>query len=41
VIVGDDELAAGTATVRDLESGEQTSVPRDALSDHLRKALDR
>jgi histidyl-tRNA synthetase len=38
-IVGDDERAAGAVTVRDLETGEQTSVPDDAVVDHLRKAL--
>jgi histidyl-tRNA synthetase len=39
LIVGDDELAAGTVTVRDLEAGEQTAVPVDHLVDHVRKAL--
>jgi len=27
VLVGEDELAAGVATVRDLQSGEQRKVP--------------
>ncbi|MET0726666.1 MAG: histidine--tRNA ligase [Acidimicrobiales bacterium] len=31
VIIGEDERAAGTATVRDLAAGEQTSVPVDGL----------
>lgn len=35
VIIGDDELANGTATVRDLDSGEQTSVALSALVDAL------
>jgi len=36
VIIGDDELAAGEMTVRDLEVGEQTRIPHDELVDHLR-----
>lgn len=32
VIIGDDELAAAAATVRDLDSGEQRSVPLDQLA---------
>ena len=39
LIVGDDELAAGTVTVRDLEAGEQAAVPVDHVVDHVRKAL--
>lgn len=35
VLVGDDELARGEATVRDLESGEQTAVPLDGLRQAL------
>lgn len=35
VIIGDDELAAGNATVRDLDSGEQTSVALVSLVDAL------
>ena len=31
VIVGDDELAAGTVTIRDLAAGEQQAVPRSEL----------
>lgn len=38
VIVGDDELATGRFTVRDLQRGEQTTVPRDDLVEHLRRA---
>jgi histidyl-tRNA synthetase len=38
VIFGTDELAAGTLTLRDFDSGEQTAVPRDALAGRL-KAL--
>ena len=32
VLLGDDELARGAATVRDLDSGEQSEVPLDALA---------
>jgi histidyl-tRNA synthetase len=40
VIVGEDEAAAGEATVRDLRSGgDQDRVPVDDLVDHLRKRL--
>jgi histidyl-tRNA synthetase len=39
VIIGDDELAQGSATLRDLDSGEQTLVPLDALDDRLRSIV--
>jgi histidyl-tRNA synthetase len=39
VIFGEDELAAGEAAVRDLQTGEQAPVPLDLLIDHLRKAI--
>ena len=35
VLLGDDELARGAATVRDLDSGEQSEVPLDALAGRL------
>jgi len=35
VIIGDDEFSAGTATVRDMGSGEQQQVPIDGLVDLL------
>jgi len=35
VIIGDDELARNSATLRDLDSGEQTLVPLEALDDRL------
>ena len=35
VLVGDDELAAGAATVRDLDSGEQSRAPLDSLAEAL------
>ncbi|MEX1306270.1 MAG: histidine--tRNA ligase [Rhodovibrionaceae bacterium] len=37
VILGEDELAEGVASVRDLDSGEQDRVPLDALKDRLAK----
>jgi histidyl-tRNA synthetase len=36
VILGDDELAKGVATVRDLDSGVQESVPIDAVVERVR-----
>jgi histidyl-tRNA synthetase len=36
VIFGMDELAAGTLTLRDFDSGEQCTVPRDDLTARLR-----
>ena len=36
VLLGDDELARGAATVRDLDSGEQSEVALDALAARLR-----
>ncbi len=36
VIIGEDELAREVATVRDLETGEQTEVPLDQIVPHLR-----
>lgn len=39
-IVGDDEAAEGTVTVRDLARGEQQAVPRDQLVAHVRKLLE-
>lgn len=35
VILGGDELARGTATVRDMDSGEQAEVPLTTLEEHL------
>jgi histidyl-tRNA synthetase len=40
VIVGEDEKAAGTATIRDLTAGEQTTVNLEIAVDHIRKVLD-
>ena len=36
VIVGESELAAGTATVKDLQSGEQSTVPLDGIEESVR-----
>jgi histidyl-tRNA synthetase len=35
VLLGEDELARDAATVRDLDTGDQTEVALDALADHL------
>jgi len=35
ILLGDEELAQGAATVRNLDSGEQELVPLDALSARL------
>ena len=40
VIVGEDEKAAGTATIRDLTAGEQITVDLESAVDHVRKVLD-
>jgi histidyl-tRNA synthetase len=39
VIIGEDEVASGTVVIKDLESGEQQSVPLDLCSQTLLKAL--
>ena len=39
VVVGADEAAAGTVTLRDLRAGEQRSVPAADLVSHVREAL--
>ncbi len=38
VILGDDELQRGTATLRDLDSGEQEAIPLPQLQDRLAPA---
>jgi histidyl-tRNA synthetase len=40
VILGEQEVADGTATVRDLAHGEQEAVPRDAVAAHIRKVIE-
>jgi histidyl-tRNA synthetase len=40
VIIGEDERAAGHVTLRDLSTSEQSTVPSDAVADHIRKVLD-
>jgi histidyl-tRNA synthetase len=40
VIIGDRELAEGTATIRDLARSEQEVVPRDTLVDRLHKLIE-
>jgi len=40
VIVGEQEVADGTATVRDLAAGEQEVVPRDKVVERIRRVLE-
>jgi histidyl-tRNA synthetase len=35
ILLGEDELKNDAATVRDLDSGEQVTVPLGSLEDHL------
>jgi histidyl-tRNA synthetase len=35
ILIGEDELEKGAATVRDLDTGEQAEVPLAALKDRL------
>lgn len=35
VIIGDDEIAQGVATVRDMKTGEQETIPLDRIGDRL------
>jgi histidyl-tRNA synthetase len=36
-VVGDDERVRGDVTVKDMRTGQQQSVPRDALVAHVRR----
>jgi len=36
VMIGDEEIGAGEVTVKDLQTAEQSRVPRERLVDHLR-----
>lgn len=36
VLIGDEEIGAGEVTVKDLQTAEQSRVPRERLVDHLR-----
>jgi len=38
VLIGDDELARGAATVRDMDSGDQSEVLLERIADHLNGA---
>ena len=39
IVVGEDELAAGTAVVKTMATGEQHPVPLDSVLDHVRGVL--
>ena len=41
LIIGEDELAAGSITVKDLKTGEQEKVKEDAIIDYLKAKLGR
>ena len=36
IIIGDDEVASGSAQLKDLESGDQRAVPFESLTEALR-----
>jgi histidyl-tRNA synthetase len=36
IILGEEEIGRGTATLRDMESGEQREVPQENLASALR-----
>jgi histidyl-tRNA synthetase len=38
-VVGDDEQAAGTVSIKNLESGEQQVLPRDAAADFIKRQV--
>jgi len=40
-VVGDDERAAATVTIKDLRSGRQDAIPRTEAGTHIRQALER
>jgi len=39
VILGEDEVKAGTVTLRDMQSAAQESLPREGLAEHLQRRL--
>ncbi|OHD63000.1 MAG: histidine--tRNA ligase [Spirochaetes bacterium RBG_13_51_14] len=41
IVIGEDELSAGTCTVKDLKSGEQTTVRTDVIVGHIYNKLGR
>ncbi len=41
IIIGEDELAQNTVTVKDMESGQQGTVPMDKLDQYIRDLHDR
>ena len=41
LIVGEQEVAEGTVTVRDLDQAEQSTLDIADVVDHVRKVLDR
>jgi histidyl-tRNA synthetase len=41
LILGEDELAAGEVTVRDMDAGEQQRMPLESIEEWLRQRLQR
>lgn len=41
IVVGEDELEAGTAVIKTMATGEQHAVPLDSVVDHVRGLLER
>jgi histidyl-tRNA synthetase len=38
-LIGEDELAAASVTIRDMDTGDQQSIPMDRVADHLASTL--
>ncbi len=39
LILGDDECAAGTVTIKDMDAGSQENIAKDTLVEHMRHAM--
>jgi histidyl-tRNA synthetase len=37
IIIGEDELKSKTASIKNMESGEQVTVPYDSVVEHIKK----
>jgi histidyl-tRNA synthetase len=37
IIIGEDELKSKSASVKNMESGEQVTIPLDAVVEHIEK----
>ncbi|MBQ2076857.1 MAG: histidine--tRNA ligase, partial [Bacteroidales bacterium] len=36
IIVGESEIANGTATIKNMATGEQTTIPQDKITDFIK-----